>query len=67
MGEPAAMVRFRDGSASLTDSARQQVRQIAQMYRKRGGGVRVEGHASSRSSSAFFFSERELAASVTME
>lgn len=48
MGEPAAMVRFRAGSAALTSDARQQVRNIVQMYRQRGGGVRVEGHASSR-------------------
>jgi len=47
-GEPAAMVRFRAGSAALTSNARQQVRKIVQMYRQRGGGVRVEGHASSR-------------------
>ena len=47
-GEPAAMVRFRAGSAALTSDARQQVRKIVQMYRQRGGGVRVEGHASSR-------------------
>jgi outer membrane protein OmpA-like peptidoglycan-associated protein len=42
------MVRFRAGSASLTSNARQQIRKIVQMYRQRGGGVRVEGHASSR-------------------
>lgn len=47
-GEPAAMVRFRAGSAALTSDARLQVRKIVQMYRQRGGGVRVEGHASSR-------------------
>lgn len=42
------MVRFRAGSASLTGSARQQLRRIAGMYRERGGAIRVEGHASSR-------------------
>jgi outer membrane protein OmpA-like peptidoglycan-associated protein len=47
-GEPAATVRFMAGSASLTGNARAQVREIAQMYRQRGGGIRVEGHASSR-------------------
>jgi outer membrane protein OmpA-like peptidoglycan-associated protein len=46
--EPVAMVRFKAGSASLTGSARQQVRQIVGMYRQRGGAIRVEGHASSR-------------------
>lgn len=47
-GDPLAMVRFKAGSASLTGSARQQVRRIAGMYRQRGGAIRVEGHASSR-------------------
>ena len=47
-GEPVAMVRFRAGSASLTGTARERVRRIAEMYRQRGGGVSVEGHASSR-------------------
>lgn len=42
------MVRFKSGSASLTSGARKQVRQIVGMYRQRGGAIRVEGHASSR-------------------
>lgn len=47
-GEPVAMVRFPAGSATLTASAREQVRRVAEMYRQRGGGISVEGHASSR-------------------
>jgi len=47
-GEPVAMVRFPAGSATLTGSAREQVRRVAEMYRQRGGGISVEGHASSR-------------------
>jgi outer membrane protein OmpA-like peptidoglycan-associated protein len=46
--DPLALVRFKAGSASLTSGARQQVRQIVGMYRQRGGAIRVEGHASSR-------------------
>jgi outer membrane protein OmpA-like peptidoglycan-associated protein len=47
-GAPAAMVRFKAGSAQLTRAGRKQIQQIAGMYRQRGGAVRVEGHASSR-------------------
>jgi outer membrane protein OmpA-like peptidoglycan-associated protein len=32
----------------LTKNGRSQLRQIASMYRQRGGAIRVEGHASSR-------------------
>lgn len=46
--EPLATVRFKAGSASLTGNARQQVRRIADMFKQRGGAIRVEGHASSR-------------------
>jgi hypothetical protein len=46
--DPFAKVRFKSGSASLTSGARKQVRQIVGMYRQRGGAIRVEGHASSR-------------------
>ncbi len=42
------MVRFKAGSAQLTDGGRRQVQQIAGMFRQRGGAIRVEGHASSR-------------------
>ena len=45
---PLAMVRFKAGSAALTQRARQQVRRIAGMYRQRGGAIRIEGHSSSR-------------------
>jgi outer membrane protein OmpA-like peptidoglycan-associated protein len=47
-GAPAAMVRFKVGSAQLTRAGRSQIQQIVGMYRQRGGAVRVEGHASSR-------------------
>lgn len=47
-GAPAAMVRFKAGSAQLTGEGQRQVRQIAGMYRQRGGAIQVEGHASSR-------------------
>ena len=47
-GAPAAMVRFKAGSAQLTGATRQQVRQVVGMFRERGGAIRVEGHASSR-------------------
>jgi len=47
-GAPAAMVRFKAGSAQLTRAGRRQIQQIARMFRQRGGAVRVEGHASSR-------------------
>jgi outer membrane protein OmpA-like peptidoglycan-associated protein len=47
-GAPAAMVRFKAGSAQLTREGSRLVQQIAGMYRQRGGAVRVEGHASSR-------------------
>lgn len=47
-GAPAATVRFKAGSAQLTRAGLRQVQQIAGMFRQRGGAVRVEGHASSR-------------------
>ena len=46
--EPFATVRFKAGSAALTGNARQQVRRVAAMFKQRGGAIRVEGHASSR-------------------
>ena len=47
-GEPVGVVRFKAGSASLSNRERQGLRRIAQAYRQRGGTIRVEGHASSR-------------------
>lgn len=47
-GNAAATVRFKAGSARLTAAGRREVRKIAGMYRQRGGAIRVEGHASSR-------------------
>ncbi|MEE2997249.1 MAG: OmpA family protein [Pseudomonadota bacterium] len=47
-GEPVGVIRFRAGSSQLSSRDRQGLRGIAQSYRRRGGGIRVEGHASSR-------------------
>lgn len=47
-GEPVGVVRFKAGSARLSNRERQGLRRIAQAYRQRGGTIRVEGHASSR-------------------
>ncbi|MGB0631805.1 MAG: OmpA family protein, partial [Alphaproteobacteria bacterium] len=47
-GEPVGVVRFKAGSASLSSRERQGLRRIAQEFRQRGGAIRVEGHASSR-------------------
>lgn len=47
-GEPSAVLNFKAGSANLSDRERLKLRKLAQVYRQRGGGVRVEGHSSSR-------------------
>lgn len=47
-GNAAAVVRFKAGSANLTSAGRRQLREVAGMFRQRGGAIRVEGHASSR-------------------
>ena len=47
-GEKIATIKFAVGSASLDPGDRQQVVQVAQVYRQRGGAIRIEGHASSR-------------------
>ena len=47
-GERVALIRFPVGSARLSARDRGLVRQIAQAYKQRGGAIRVEGHASSR-------------------
>ena len=47
-GEPIGIVRFGIGSARLSSRERQELRQIVKTYRRRGGAIHVEGHASSR-------------------
>lgn len=42
------MVRFRMGSSSIDANDRRQIAEVVQTYRNRGGAIRVEGHASSR-------------------
>ena len=41
-------VRFASGSSVLTKAARSVLRKIAEAYRQRGGALRIDGHASSR-------------------
>jgi outer membrane protein OmpA-like peptidoglycan-associated protein len=43
-----ATVRFASGSSALTKDARSVLRKIAEAYRQRGGALRIDGHASSR-------------------
>ncbi len=43
-----ATVRFASGSSVLTKDARSVLRKIAEAYRQRGGALRIDGHASSR-------------------
>ncbi len=47
-GDRAAIIRFNGGSARLNATDRGRIRQVASLYRQRGGAIRVEGHASSR-------------------
>ena len=47
-GDRAAIITFKGGSADLDAGDRSRLRSVAQLYRQRGGAVRVEGHASSR-------------------
>jgi len=49
--EPAAVVRFANGSSSVPAEYRTALRRVAEEYRSRGGTVRVVGHASSRAGS----------------
>lgn len=49
--EPAAVVRFANGSSSVPAEYRTALRRVAEEYRSRGGSVRVVGHASSRTGS----------------
>ncbi len=43
-----ATIRFASGSSVLTKEARSVLRKIAEVYRQRGGALRIDGHASSR-------------------
>lgn len=47
-GERVATIRFEMGSAKLDEGERRQIAEIARNFRARGGAIRVEGHASSR-------------------
>jgi outer membrane protein OmpA-like peptidoglycan-associated protein len=47
-GDRAAIIGFKGGSARLNAADRGRIRQVASLYRQRGGAIRVEGHASSR-------------------
>lgn len=47
-GKPVGIFHFSAGSANLSDRERIKLRKLVQAYRQRGGGVRVEGHSSSR-------------------
>ena len=47
-GEKIATIRFAMGSSALDAGDRQQIVQIARNFRQRGGAIRIEGHASSR-------------------
>ena len=44
----AAVVTFGTGSAALSGEARKALRQVAKLYKERGGSLRVIGHASNR-------------------
>jgi len=43
-----ATIQFNNGSAKLTSGARRQIRKAVGVFKQRGGGVHVIGHASSR-------------------
>ena len=47
-GNAAATVRFKAGSSQLSSADRRMLGQVVGSYRQRGGAIRVEGHASSR-------------------
>lgn len=47
-GEKVATVNFAMGSAALDAADRRQIVEVANVYRQRGGAIRIEGHASSR-------------------
>lgn len=47
-GERIAVLRFTSGSARIRSADRRRIRDIARAFKQRGGGIRIEGHASSR-------------------
>ena len=47
-GSAIASVKFRNGSAQLSKSARSVIKGVASAHKARGGRVRVVGHASQR-------------------
>ena len=67
MGDPVGVVRFKAGSASLSSRERRGLRRIAQAYRKRGGAIRVEGHASSRTRNMDLVQHRMVNFNVSLD
>ena len=61
------MVRFKAGSASLSSRERRGLRRIAQVYRQRGGAIRVEGHASSRTRNMDLVQHRMVNFNVSLD
>ena len=47
-GDKVATIAFAVGSAALDPGDRRQISEIVRSFRQRGGAIRVEGHASSR-------------------
>lgn len=47
-GQRAAIITFKGGSARLSAADRTRLRKVAELFGQRGGSIRVEGHASSR-------------------
>jgi outer membrane protein OmpA-like peptidoglycan-associated protein len=48
VGTEKTVIRFKAGSARLNRNERRLIKEVAVEYRNRGGAIRVEGHASSR-------------------
>ena len=67
VGAPVGVVRFKAGSASLSSRERRGLRRIAQAYRKRGGAIRVEGHASSRTRNMDLVQHRTVNFNVSLD
>ena len=67
VGDPVGVVRFKAGSASLSSRERRGLRRIAQAYRKRGGAIRVEGHASSRTRNMDLVQHRMVNFNVSLD
>ena len=67
VGDPVGVVRFKAGSASLSSRERRGLRRIAQAYRQRGGAIRVEGHASSRTRNMDLVQHRMVNFNVSLD